>query len=65
MTELRSFDPLDLNLLRFLLLADHFFFSLSNYFTSGNKVDDRLMASQVVQGTRFHMGEGGGKLFDV
>ena len=65
MTELRSFDPLDLNLLRFLLLADHFFFSLSNYFTSGNKVDDRLMASQVVQGTRFHMGEGGRELFDV
>ena len=49
--KLRSFDPLDLNLLRFLLLADHIFFSLSSCFTSGNKVDDRLMASQVVQGT--------------
>lgn len=65
MTELRSFDPLDLNLLRFLLLAYHIFFSLSNCFTSGNKVDDRLMVSQVVQGTRFHMGEGGRELFDV
>ena len=42
-----------------------YFFSLSNCFTSGNKVDDRLMASQVVQGTRFHMGEGGRELFDV
>ena len=65
MTELRSFDPLDLNLLRFLLLAYHIFFSLSNCFTSGNKVDDHLMASQVVQGTRFRMGEGGRELFDV
>lgn len=36
--------------------ADHIFFSLSNCFTSGNKVDDRLMASQVVQGT-LHTGE--------
>ena len=33
------------------------FFSFSNFFTSGNKVDYRLMASQVVQGTRFHTGE--------
>lgn len=54
--ELWSFHPLDLNLLRFLLLAVHIFFSFSNCFTSGNKVDHRLMASQVVQRT-FHTGE--------
>ena len=56
--ELRSFGLLDLNLFRFLLLAEiSHFFSFYNFFTSGNKVDYRLIASQVVQGTRFHTGE--------
>ena len=52
-----------MNLLRFLLLAVHIF--LFCCFISGNKIDDRLMTSQAVQGTRFHAGERGGECRNV